>query len=117
MFRRPDHILIWPHAETMESGNGRDDALVRTRAVTRVASSRSGTDLNPRLLRYLRILGCDDPDDVASESWLQAVRDMGCIDGGRTAEFRVWLFTIASTGPSMTHALVSASAADCWPRS
>ena len=27
-------------------------------------------------LRYLRVLSCDDPDDIASETWLQVVRDL-----------------------------------------
>jgi RNA polymerase sigma-70 factor, ECF subfamily len=47
----------------------------------------------PRLLRFLRVLGCDDPDDVASETWLQVVRDLRSFAGGEQ-EFRRWLFTI-----------------------
>ncbi len=46
-----------------------------------------------RLLRFLRVLGCDDPDDVASETCLQVVRDLHKFSGGE-AEFRGWLFTI-----------------------
>jgi len=49
--------------------------------------------LQPRLLRYLRVLGCPDPDDIASETWLQAVRDLPSFAGGE-ADFRGWLFTI-----------------------
>jgi RNA polymerase sigma-70 factor (ECF subfamily) len=49
--------------------------------------------LQPRLLRYLRVVGCDDPEDVASETWLQVVRDLHRFSGGEE-DFRRWLFTI-----------------------
>jgi RNA polymerase sigma-70 factor, ECF subfamily len=49
--------------------------------------------LQPRLLRFLRVIGCDDPDDVASETWLQVVRDLHKFSGGEE-DFRRWLFTI-----------------------
>jgi len=79
----------------MESGDDLDDALARARAGDESGFLMLWTDLNPRLLRYLRVLGCDDPDDVASESWLQVVRDLGRFHGDKTDEFRAWLFTIA----------------------
>jgi RNA polymerase sigma-70 factor, ECF subfamily len=50
--------------------------------------------LQPRLLRFVRVLGCTDPDDVASETWLQVVRDLHRFSGG-PEDFRRWLFTIA----------------------
>jgi RNA polymerase sigma-70 factor, ECF subfamily len=49
--------------------------------------------LQPRLLRYLHVLGCDDPDDVASETWLQVVRDLHKF-AGDDEDFRRWLFTV-----------------------
>jgi RNA polymerase sigma-70 factor (ECF subfamily) len=49
--------------------------------------------LQPRLLRFLRVLNCDDADDVASETWLQVVRDLHRFSGGEE-EFRRWLFTV-----------------------
>jgi len=67
-----------------------------------LARARSGDDaaflelwrgLQPRLLRYLGVLGCDDPDDVASETWLQVVRDLHRFNGDED-EFRRWLFTV-----------------------
>jgi RNA polymerase sigma-70 factor, ECF subfamily len=67
-----------------------------------LARARSGDDaaflelwrgLQPRLLRYLGVLGCDDPDDVASETWLQVVRDLHRFTGDED-EFRRWLFTV-----------------------
>ncbi len=49
--------------------------------------------LHPRLLRYLHVVGCEDPDDVAGETWLQVVRDLHRFSGGEP-DFRRWLFTI-----------------------
>jgi RNA polymerase sigma-70 factor, ECF subfamily len=50
-------------------------------------------NLHPRLLRYLRVVGCEDPEDVAGETWLQVVRDLRKFTGNE-ADFRRWLFTI-----------------------
>ncbi|GAA3448929.1 hypothetical protein GCM10018962_07620 [Dactylosporangium matsuzakiense] len=50
--------------------------------------------LHPPLLRYLRVVCGDASEDVASETWLQASRDLSGFDG-TTAAFRVWLFRIA----------------------
>jgi RNA polymerase sigma-70 factor (ECF subfamily) len=50
--------------------------------------------LHPPLLRYLRVVAGDAAEDVASETWLQAVRDLRGFAGDSTA-FRVWLFRIA----------------------
>lgn len=67
-----------------------------------LARARSGDDagflqlwraLQPRLLRYLHVLGCDDPDDVASETWLQVVRDLHRFTGD-DEDFRRWLFAV-----------------------
>jgi RNA polymerase sigma-70 factor (ECF subfamily) len=67
-----------------------------------LARARSGDEagflelwraLQPRLLRYLQVLGCDDPDDVASETWLQVVRDLHRF-AGDDEDFRRWLFTV-----------------------
>jgi RNA polymerase sigma-70 factor, ECF subfamily len=48
----------------------------------------------PPLLRYLRVIVGDTAEDVASETWLQAARDLRGFTGS-PAGFRVWLFTIA----------------------
>lgn len=50
--------------------------------------------LQPALLRYLRVVAGDAAEDVASETWLQVVRDLGGFRGDAAA-FRVWLFRIA----------------------
>lgn len=50
--------------------------------------------LNPPLLRYLRVVAGEAAEDVASETWLQAMRDLPRFTGDATG-FRVWLFRIA----------------------
>jgi RNA polymerase sigma-70 factor, ECF subfamily len=50
--------------------------------------------VQPRLLRYLRVLVGDDADDVASETWLQIARGLRTFDGDGDA-FRGWAATIA----------------------
>jgi RNA polymerase sigma-70 factor, ECF subfamily len=70
-----------------------EDALVRARSGDETAFLRLWENLHPRLLRYLHVLGCDEPDDVASETWLHVVRDLGRFDGCAD-DFRYWLFAI-----------------------
>jgi RNA polymerase sigma-70 factor, ECF subfamily len=70
-----------------------DEALARARTGDEAGFLRLWRALQPPLLRYLRVLGCDDPDDVASETWLQVVRDLHTFAGGED-DFRRWLFTI-----------------------
>ena len=50
--------------------------------------------LQPAVLRYLHAVCGDAAEDVASETWLQVVRDLPRFAGDPTA-FRVWLFRIA----------------------
>jgi RNA polymerase sigma-70 factor, ECF subfamily len=70
-----------------------DSALVLARSGDEAGFLELWRALQPRLLRYLRVLGCDDADDVASETWLQVVRDLQQFSGGGD-EFRRWLFTV-----------------------
>ena len=62
--------------------------LARTQSGDEAAFLGLWRSLQPPLLRYLRVLGCDDPDDVASETWLQVVRDLHRFDGAVVAEQR-----------------------------
>jgi len=70
-----------------------DDALARASTGDEAGFLELWRALQPRLLRFLRVLGCDDPEDVASETWLQVVRDLHKFSGGEE-DFRRWLFTI-----------------------
>jgi len=51
-------------------------------------------DIQPVLLRYLRVIEPDAADDVASETWLGAIAGLRDFRGGEHS-FRAWLFTIA----------------------
>ncbi len=72
-----------------------DEALVTARAGDEAGFLVLWDALQPRLLRYLRVVGCDDVEDVAGETWLQVVRDLPKLKQGSADEFRAWLFTIA----------------------
>ncbi|HEU5417131.1 MAG TPA: RNA polymerase sigma factor [Streptosporangiaceae bacterium] len=51
-------------------------------------------DLQPALLRYLRLIAPDSTEDVAGETWLQVVASLPRFEGGEES-FRAWVFTIA----------------------
>jgi RNA polymerase sigma-70 factor (ECF subfamily) len=86
---------MWEHAGAMETaGDEFDEALALARAGDEAGFLFLWDELQPRLLRYLQVLGCDDVDDVAGETWLQAVRDLRKFKKGGADEFRAWLFTI-----------------------
>ncbi len=70
-----------------------DDALAGACAGDEAGFLELWRNFQPRLLRFLRVVGCDDPDDVASETWLQVVRDLHKFSGGQD-EFRRWIFKI-----------------------
>ncbi len=50
-------------------------------------------ELNPRLLRYFRSQAQGAAEDLASETWIGAARNLGGFAGGEE-EFRAWLFKI-----------------------
>lgn len=51
-------------------------------------------ELQPGVLRYLRVLIGDHAEDAASETWLHVIRDLHRFRGG-PSDFRGWLFGIA----------------------
>jgi RNA polymerase sigma-70 factor (ECF subfamily) len=93
--RRPPAEQVWDHADAMETtADPFDDALARARSGDESGFLVLWDQLHPRLLRYLQVLGCDDVDDVAGETWFQVVRDMPKFRKGGAEDFRAWLFTI-----------------------
>ncbi len=87
-------LTLCNHADAMgDEANGFNEALARARSGDEAGFLQLWRELHPRLLRYLRVLSRDDADDVASETWLQVVRDVHRFDGGAD-DFRCWLFTI-----------------------
>jgi RNA polymerase sigma-70 factor, ECF subfamily len=76
------------------AGDAFDEALARARSGDEAGFLFLWDELQPRLLRYLQVVGCDDVDDVAAETWLQVIRDLHTFRKGGADEFRAWLFTI-----------------------
>jgi RNA polymerase sigma-70 factor, ECF subfamily len=58
------------------------------------AFGRLWRDLQPRLLRYFRVVSPAAAEDLASETWLGVVRGIDRFTGNEPA-FRAWIFTIA----------------------
>ena len=88
---------MWNQVSAMETeagGTAVDRALIRARSGDEAGFLVLWDALQPRLLRYLQVIGCDDVDDVASETWLQVIRDLPKFRKGGVDEFRAWLFTI-----------------------
>lgn len=71
-----------------------DDALAAATGGDEAGFLHLWRAFQPPLLRFVRALGCADPEDVASETWLQVVRDLHRFSGSQ-GDFRRWLFTIA----------------------
>ena len=71
-----------------------DAALIAAAAGDETAFATLWRALQPAVLRYLQVVVGGAAEDVASETWLQAARDLAAFTGGWTA-FRVWLFRIA----------------------
>jgi RNA polymerase sigma-70 factor (ECF subfamily) len=51
-------------------------------------------ELQPALLRYLRVVAPTVSEDLASETWLEVARGLGRFNGGEMG-FRSWVFTVA----------------------
>jgi RNA polymerase sigma-70 factor (ECF subfamily) len=58
------------------------------------AFSRLWLDVNPVLLRYLRVIAPEAAEDVAADTWVQVVRGLRRFRGDEPA-WRAWLFTTA----------------------
>lgn len=67
--------------------------LARAQEGDEAAFATLWRDLNPALVRYLRVAG-DPADDVASETWLSVVKGLPAFRGDEVA-WRGWVFTTA----------------------
>src|SRR5271166_977415 len=74
-------------------GGAFGDILARAKAGDEAAFGCIFRDVQPTLLRYLRVIA-PDPEDVAGETWVQVVAGLDGFRGDEQA-FRAWLFTIA----------------------
>jgi len=87
---------MWDRAGTKETGVATlDVALTLARSGDEAGFLVLWDALQPRLLRYLQVISCDDVDDVAGETWLQVVRDLPKFKKDSADESCAWLFTIA----------------------
>ena len=77
-----------------EDGDALDAALAAAIAGDETGFAVLWRALQPAVLRYLQVVVGNAAEDVASETWLQAARDLATFTGELTA-FRVWLFRIA----------------------
>jgi RNA polymerase sigma-70 factor, ECF subfamily len=69
------------------------DELDRMRNGDQVAIAAVWRRCNPLVLRYLRVRGCADADDVAAQVWLEVARGLHRFEGDGAA-FARWLFTL-----------------------
>lgn len=77
-----------------ELGEQFADVLRAAAAGDRSAFARLWASAHPGLLRYLRVVAGPDAEDVASESWLKAMRNLATFTGDEPS-FRGWLAVIA----------------------
>jgi RNA polymerase sigma-70 factor, ECF subfamily len=68
--------------------------LARAQGGDEVAFSRLWSDLNPALLRYLRLEPGHSAEDLAAETWVSVVKGLSRFRGDETA-WRAWVFTTA----------------------
>jgi RNA polymerase sigma-70 factor (ECF subfamily) len=71
-------------AEVLEAARAGDDA----------SFAALWRDLNPALVRYLRVIAPHDADDLASETWATVTAALDRFTGDETA-FRGWVFVTA----------------------
>jgi DNA-directed RNA polymerase specialized sigma24 family protein len=77
-------VLGTDFARTLRAAQaGEEDAFVRL-----------WRDANPAMIRYLRVVGHDDPYDEACEGWITVVRGLPGFTGDELA-WRVWLLACA----------------------
>ena len=69
------------------------DTLARAQAGDETAFACIFRDVQPALLRYLRVM-TPEAEDVAGDTWVQVVAGLAGFRGEEQA-FRAWLFTIA----------------------
>ena len=70
------------------------DTLERARAGDEAAFTLLFRDLQPALIRYLRVMTRSAAEDLASETWFDVVKGLDRFSGDEVG-FRSWIFTIA----------------------
>jgi RNA polymerase sigma-70 factor, ECF subfamily len=75
-------------------GSSFDELLGAARDGDESAFAVMWREVNPALVRYLRVVAPAWAEDVASEAWLEVARGLGRF-AGNEAGFRAWVFTVA----------------------
>jgi len=75
-------------------GDGFEDVLRAAQGGSGQAFSQLWRDGNPALVRYLRVMVPEAPEDVAADTWVHVVRRLVAFRGDEQ-EWRAWLFTTA----------------------
>ena len=88
-----------PSVPAQRSRTGADDVRLDDALRSAIAGSDAGfvvlyRAIQPALVRYLRTLVGQDADDIASEAWGQACRDLATFRGDSNG-FRRWITVIA----------------------
>lgn len=95
--QRPDNARPHrsaPFPRTWAEPAALDSAIARAQAGDEAAFRVLYRDTQPRVLRYLQAIVGPDAEDVASETWLQVVRDLAGFSGDGDG-FRGWVATVA----------------------
>lgn len=80
--------------DTSALDSAADDDVAAAKAGDESAFRRLYQATQPGLARYIRVLVGSDAEDVCSEAWLQACRDLSRFQGG-VNDFRAWIARIA----------------------
>lgn len=75
-------------------GHDFDGVLAAAQQGDEAAFARLWRDLNPSLLRYLRLFAGEVAEDVAADTWMQVVRRLKDFEGTEVG-WRAWVFTTA----------------------
>ncbi|MFP5579451.1 MAG: RNA polymerase sigma factor [Acidimicrobiia bacterium] len=78
----------------MTLGDGFDSVLVSAQAGDEDALAALWRDLNPAVVRYLRVIARTEAEDLASATWISVAQGLRRFEGDEDG-FRRWVFTIA----------------------
>ena len=71
------------------------ESLAAAKGGDEVAFTVLFRDVQPAVLRYLRVVAGDRADDLAGETWVQVVRGLAAFTADEPAAFRGWVLSIA----------------------
>ena len=90
---------MWPADTCSVIGAAFGAELARAQNGDEAAFACIFRDVQPALLRYLRVITPEAADDVAGDTWVHVVDGLARFRGDEAA-FRAWLFTSPATARS-----------------